>query len=150
MNELKVIIEDVFENCDSISLLLVFDEVRDVVVQVIDLLNSGKGCVVEKIVGEWVVYQWFKKVVLFFFCFYNNDVIEGVESKFYDKVLFKYINYIVEQFVVDGVCIVLLVVVCMGIFVGKNVVVMFFYVNIGVFVDEGIMVDIWVIVGLCV
>lgn len=32
MNELKVIIEDVFENCDSISFLFVFDEVRDVVV----------------------------------------------------------------------------------------------------------------------
>lgn len=42
------------------------------------------------------------------------------------------------------------VIVCKGVYIFKNCVLMLFYVNIGVYVGEGIMVDIWVIVGFCV
>ena len=61
MNELKAIIEDAFENRDSISPSSAPDEVRDAVAQAIDLLNTGKARVAEKIAGEWVVHQWLKK-----------------------------------------------------------------------------------------
>ena len=76
MNELKAIIEDAFENRDSISPSSAPDEVRDAVAQAIDLLNTGKARVAEKIAGEWVVHQWLKKAVLLFFRLHNNDVIE--------------------------------------------------------------------------
>ena len=89
MNELKAIIEDAFENRDSISPSSAPDEVRDAVAQAIDFLNTGKARVAEKIAGEWVVHQWLKKAVLLFFRLHNNDVIEGAESKFYDKVTIK-------------------------------------------------------------
>jgi len=98
MNELKAIIEDAFENRDSISPSSAPDEVRDAVAQAIELLNTGKARVAEKIAGEWVVHQWLKKAVLLFFRLHNNDVIEGAESKFYDKVPLKYTNYTAEQF----------------------------------------------------
>ncbi len=106
MNELKAIIEDAFENRDSISPSSAPDEVRDAVAQAIDLLNTGKARVAEKIAGEWVVHQWLKKAVLLFFRLHNNDVIEGAESKFYDKVPLKYTNYTAEQFAADGARIV--------------------------------------------
>ena len=106
MNELKAIIEDAFENRDNISPSSAPDEVRDAVAQAIDLLNTGKARVAEKIAGEWVVHQWLKKAVLLFFRLHNNDVIEGAESKFYDKVPLKYTNYTAEQFAADGVRVV--------------------------------------------
>jgi len=149
MNELKAIIEDAFENRDSISPSSAPDEVRDAVAQAIDLLNTGKARVAEKIAGEWVVHQWLKKAVLLFFRLHNNDVIEGAESKFYDKVPLKYTNYTAEQFAADGARIVPPAAVRTGTFVGKNVVVMPSYVNIGAFVDEGTMVDTWATVGSC-
>ena len=55
MNELKAIIEDAFENRDSISPSSAPDEVRDAVAQAIDLLNTGKARVAEKIAGEWKI-----------------------------------------------------------------------------------------------
>ena len=149
MNELKAIIEDAFENRDSISPSSAPDEVRDAVAQAIDLLNTGKARVAEKIAGEWVVHQWLKKAVLLFFRLHNNDVIEGAESKFYDKVPLKYTNYTAEQFAADGARIVPPAAVRTGTFVGKNAVVMPSYVNIGAFVDEGTMVDTWATVGSC-
>lgn len=41
--------------------------------------------------------------------------------------------------------------VCCGVYVVKGMIIMLLvYVNIGVFIDEGMMVDSYVLVGLCV
>ncbi|BFT31203.1 2,3,4,5-tetrahydropyridine-2,6-dicarboxylate N-succinyltransferase [Alteromonas sp. D210916BOD_24] len=149
MNELKAIIEDAFENRDSISPASAPEEVRNAVAQAIDLLNSGNARVAEKIAGEWVVHQWLKKAVLLFFRLHNNDVIEGAESKYYDKVPLKYTHYTAEQFAAEGARIVPPAAVRTGTFIGKNAVVMPSYVNIGAYVDEGTMVDTWATVGSC-
>ena len=149
MNELKAIIEDAFENRDSISPSAAPDDVKQAVADAIALLNTGKARVAEKIAGEWVVHQWLKKAVLLFFRLHNNDVIEGAESKFYDKVPLKYTDYTAAEFAADGVRIVPPAAVRTGTFVGKNAVVMPSYVNIGAFVDEGTMVDTWATVGSC-
>ena len=106
MNELKAIIEDAFENRDNISPSSAPAEVKQAVADAIALLNSGKARVAEKIAGEWVVHQWLKKAVLLFFRLHNNDVIEGAESRYYDKVPLKYSNYTAEQFANDGARIV--------------------------------------------
>merc|ERR1712137_151779 len=138
-----------FENRDSISPSAAPAEVKQAVSDAIALLNSGEARVAEKIAGEWVVHQWLKKAVLLFFRLHNNDVMEGAESRFYDKVPLKYADYTAEQFAADGVRIVPPAAVRTGSFVGKNVVVMPSYVNIGAFVDEGTMVDTWATVGSC-
>ena len=149
MTELKSIIEDAFENRDALSPSSAPDEVRQAVADAIAMLNSGKARVAEKIAGEWVVHQWLKKAVLLFFRLHNNDVMEGAESRFYDKVPLKYADYTAEQFAADGVRIVPPAAVRTGSFVGKNVVVMPSYVNIGAYVGEGSMVDTWATVGSC-
>ena len=149
MTEVKTIIEEAFENRDSLSPSSAPDEVRQAVADAIALLNSGKARVAEKIAGEWVVHQWLKKAVLLYFRLHNNDIIDGAESKFFDKVPLKYTDYTAEQFAAEGVRIVPPAAVRTGSFVGKNVVVMPSYVNIGAFVDEGTMVDTWATVGSC-
>ncbi|MFC3204570.1 2,3,4,5-tetrahydropyridine-2,6-dicarboxylate N-succinyltransferase [Alteromonas oceani] len=149
MTELKAIIEAAFEDRASITPSAAPAEVKQAVSDVIALLNSGEARVAEKIAGEWVVHQWLKKAVLLFFRLHNNDVMEGAESRFYDKVPLKYADYTAEQFAADGVRIVPPAAVRTGSFVGKNVVVMPSYVNIGAFVDEGTMVDTWATVGSC-
>ncbi len=149
MTELKAIIEDAFENRDAISPTSAPQEVRDAVEQSMAMLNTGEARVAEKIDGEWVVHQWLKKAVLLNFRLYNNDVIDGAESKYFDKVALKYADYTAEQFAADGVRVVPPATVRTGTFIGKNAVLMPSYVNIGAYVGEGTMVDTWATVGSC-
>ena len=149
MSDLKTIIERAFDARDTISPSTASAEIKDAVNQAIDLLNSGQARVAEKIDGEWVVHQWLKKAVLLFFRCYNNDVIEGAESKFYDKVPLKFTDYTAERFAKEGMRVVPPAAVRTGTFIGKNVVLMPSYVNIGAFVDEGTMVNTWATVGSC-
>ncbi|WP_088331644.1 2,3,4,5-tetrahydropyridine-2,6-dicarboxylate N-succinyltransferase [Lacimicrobium sp. SS2-24] len=147
MSELKSIIEQAFENrneLDSSDLQL-----RQAVSQAIDLLNTGKARVAEKVAGEWVVHQWLKKAVLLYFRLHDNQLIEGAQSRFFDKVPLKYAEYNEQQFAQEGVRVVPPATVRTGCYVGKNVVLMPSYTNIGAYIDEGTMVDTWATVGSC-
>ena len=149
MTELKAIIEAAFEDRENITPSAAPADTKQAVSDAIALLNSGEARVAEKIAGEWVVHQWLKKAVLLYFRLHNNDVMEGAESRFYDKVPLKYADYTAEQFAAEGVRIVPPAAVRTGSYVGKNVVVMPSYVNIGAYVGEGSMVDTWATVGSC-
>lgn len=149
MTELQTIIEQAFDNRDELSAASAPQDIRDAVNKAIDMLNDGSARVAEKIDGEWVVHQWLKKAVLLFFRLHNNEMIEGAESRFFDKVPLKYRNYSEQDFAADGVRVVPPAAVRTGSFVGKNVVVMPSYVNIGAYVGEGTMVDTWATVGSC-
>jgi 2,3,4,5-tetrahydropyridine-2-carboxylate N-succinyltransferase len=149
MSELQAIIEAAFEDRENITPSTAPAEVKKAVSEVIAKLNSGEARVAEKIAGEWVVHQWLKKAVLLFFRLHNNDVMDGAESRFYDKVPLKFANYSAAQFADEGVRIVPPAAVRTGSYIGRNVVVMPSYVNIGAFVDEGCMVDTWATVGSC-
>ena len=98
MSELQSIIEQAFEERDALSPSSAPEEIRHAVSQAIDLLNSGQARVAEKIDGEWTVHQWLKKAVLLYFRLHNNDVIDGAESRYFDKVPLKYRDYTAEQF----------------------------------------------------
>lgn len=75
--------------------------------------------------------------------------MDGGETRFYDKVPSKYADYSAADFTKDGVRIVPPAMVRRGSYVGKNVVVMPSYINLGAYVDEGTMVDTWATVGSC-
>ena len=149
MSEIKNIIESAFENRASITPSTVDAETKNAVLEAIGQLNAGTARVAEKVAGEWVVHQWLKKAVLLYFRINDNDVMEGAESRFFDKVPLKYSDYSKEQFQAEGVRVVPPAAVRTGSYVGKNVVLMPSYVNIGAFVDEGTMVDTWATVGSC-
>jgi 2,3,4,5-tetrahydropyridine-2-carboxylate N-succinyltransferase len=68
---------------------------------------------------------------------------------FYDKVPTKFSGLDEAAMRASGVRVVPPAVARRGAFLGKNVVMMPSYVNIGAYVDEGTMVDTWVTVGSC-
>lgn len=149
MSDLKTIIEQAWEQRDGITPTQVSDEVKDAIIQSLSLLDSGAARVAEKISGEWVVHQWLKKAVLLSFRIRDNQPMNDGVNQFYDKVPLKFSDYTPEQFQQDGMRVVPNAVARQGSFVGKNVVLMPSYVNIGAYVDEGTMVDTWATVGSC-
>ena len=75
MTELQQIIEAAFERRDTITPGSVDSATKSAILQAIDLLDSGKARVAEKIAGEWVVHQWLKKAVLLYFRINDNGII---------------------------------------------------------------------------
>ncbi len=116
---------------------------------VLAMLDNGSARVAEKIDGEWVVNEWLKKAVLLSFRLFDNQVIDGAETKYFDKVPLKFAGYDDARFRAEGMRVVPPATVRQGAFIAKNTVLMPSYVNIGAFVDEGTMVDTWATVGSC-
>jgi len=117
-------------------------------------LDSGETRVAEKIDGEWVVHQWLKQAILLSFRLNPNRVMragamaDGV-GPWWDKVPGKFEGWDAPQFEAAGFRAVPGAVVRQGAFIGRNVVLMPSFVNIGAHVGEGTMVDTWATVGSC-
>ncbi|MFI4963188.1 MAG: 2,3,4,5-tetrahydropyridine-2,6-dicarboxylate N-succinyltransferase [Legionellales bacterium] len=149
MNALQSIIEQGYEQRQTLSRTTAPSELLTAVEEVLTCLDSGQFRVAEKINEEWVVHQWIKKAVLLSFKLYPNQIIDTGFSQFYDKVPMKYQGYSESQFQQSGVRVVPPAMVRRGAFIARNTVLMPSYVNIGAYVDEGVMVDTWATVGSC-
>jgi 2,3,4,5-tetrahydropyridine-2-carboxylate N-succinyltransferase len=119
--------------------------VRDAVGEALNLLDSGAARVAEPVDGGWQVNQWLKKAVLLSFRLNDNAVMSGG----FDKVPLKTAAWDDAAFRAAGFRQVPGSVVRHGAHIGKSVVLMPSFVNIGAFVDEGTMVDTWATVGSC-
>jgi 2,3,4,5-tetrahydropyridine-2-carboxylate N-succinyltransferase len=125
-------------------------QVRDAVERVIADLNAGRLRVAERRgVGDWTVNQWVKKAVLLSFRLNDNQVVKAGDLHFFDKVQTKFAHLDEATMRATGVRVVPPAVARRGAFIGRNVVLMPSYVNIGAYVDEGTMVDTWATVGSC-
>lgn len=122
---------------------------RAAVSETIAQLDSGQLRIAEKINGEWVVRQWLKKAVLLSFIIDGNQLIEGGHSRYFDKISGKFAAYDEAGFVATGARVVPPATVRRGSFIGRNVVLMPSFVNIGAYVGSGTMVDTWATVGSC-
>jgi 2,3,4,5-tetrahydropyridine-2-carboxylate N-succinyltransferase len=154
MATLQNIIDQAWEDRASLSPSAAPKEVREAVATVLAGLNDGSIRVAERqSVGKWNVNQWVKKAVLISFRLEDNQVMSANGSngfpQFYDKVPTKFANYTAEDFAKGGFRVVPPATARRGSFIGKNVVLMPSYVNIGAYVDEGSMVDTWATVGSC-
>jgi len=114
---------------------------------IIDELDSGVIRVSEKINGQWIVHQWIKKAILLHIKLSKNKIICADQLKFYDKLALKYDNYTQADFDHDMLRAVPGAVVRKGAYIGKNVVLMPSFVNIGAYVGDGTMIDTWATVG---
>jgi 2,3,4,5-tetrahydropyridine-2-carboxylate N-succinyltransferase len=125
--------------------------VREAVEEALRLLDTGKLRVAEKVDGTWQVNQWLKKAVLLNFRLNDNKLIEGAPggSHYWDKVPTKFEGWSENTFRDAGFRAVPGAVVRSPAFIGRNVVLMPSFVNVGAYVDEGTMVDTWVTVGSC-
>ncbi len=149
MSDLKQTIEQAWTDRDYINPNSVSAEIKGAIEEVLSLLDSGAARVAEKISGEWVVHQWLKKAVLLSFRIRDNAPMHDGVSQYFDKVPLKFSDYTPEQFQKGGMRVVPNAVARKGSFVGKNVVLMPSYVNIGAYVGDGTMVDTWATVGSC-
>ena len=146
---MKNIIESAFEQRNDITPANVSAEIRGAVSETLNQLDKGILRVAEKIDGEWVTHQWLKKAVLLSFRINENRMMDGGNTRYYDKVECKYSNYSEEDFAKAGVRVVPNAVARHGSYIAPGAILMPSYVNIGAYVDSGTMVDTWVTVGSC-
>ncbi|PWN54746.1 2,3,4,5-tetrahydropyridine-2,6-dicarboxylate N-succinyltransferase [Abyssibacter profundi] len=149
MNSLESQINAAFEERASLGPDAAPAELRDAVEQTLGLLDAGTLRVAEPTSDGWTVNEWAKKAVLLSFRLYDNHLIEGAETRYFDKVPGKYANYSEADFRADGVRVVPPAMVRRGVHIASNVVLMPSYVNIGAYVGAGSMVDTWATVGSC-
>jgi 2,3,4,5-tetrahydropyridine-2-carboxylate N-succinyltransferase len=127
-------------------------EVRDAVETALNLLDLGQARVAERgDDGQWTVNQWLKKAVLLSFRLNPMEIIKGGpgDAVWWDKVPSKFDGWSANEFERSGFRAVPGSIVRRGSFIGKNVVLMPSFVNLGAYVDEGTMVDGWATVGSC-
>ena len=151
IEKLQQIIDNAWENRAQITNQNASQDLRSSVSEVIEGLNNGiLRVATRESVGVWTVHQWVKKAVLLSFKLQDNEIMSaGGFTQFFDKVPTKFEKYTHEDFVNGGFRVVPPAVARRGSFIGKNVVLMPSYVNIGAYVDEGSMVDTWATVGSC-
>jgi 2,3,4,5-tetrahydropyridine-2-carboxylate N-succinyltransferase len=124
----------------------------DAIRNTIDKLDEGKLRTAEPVFEKtfnmepeqkWQVNEWVKKAVLLYFGIQQMETYTLPPFEFYDKMKLK------KNYKDLGVRAVPHAVARYGAFLGRNVVLMPSYVNIGAYVDEGTMVDTWATVGSC-
>jgi 2,3,4,5-tetrahydropyridine-2,6-dicarboxylate N-succinyltransferase len=147
---LQTAIEAAWDARDGISTTTT-GEVRDAVEAALEGLDNGSFRVAEKIDGSWQVHQWLKKAVLLSFRLNDNVVVDGgaAGAPAFDKVPSKFAGWGENRFREAGFRVVPGAVARRGSHIGRNVVLMPSFVNIGARVDDGSMVDTWATVGSC-
>jgi 2,3,4,5-tetrahydropyridine-2,6-dicarboxylate N-succinyltransferase len=126
-------------------------EARDAVEATLSALDTGDLRVAEKRGNDWHVNQWAKKAVLLGFRLKDMAMQAGGPqgSGWWDKVDSKFEGWGDNQWRAAGFRAVPNCIVRRSAFIGKGVVLMPSFVNLGAYVDEGTMVDTWATVGSC-
>ena len=150
LGALQTAIENAWEQRASLSASDVSTETREAVARAIDGLESGVLRVAEPNGnGGWQVNEWLKKAVLLYFRTHDMEVVDAAPAPFWDKVPARFAGYDEAAFRKLGARVVPGAVVRAGSHIGKDVVLMPSFVNIGAYVGEGTMVDTWATVGSC-
>jgi len=147
---LQAIIDKAWDNRNDLS-PATKGEVRDAVAEALNLLDAGTLRVAEKAGANWQVNQWLKKAVLLSFRHNPNMMMNGgpQNSGWYDKVPCKFSGWDEKRFSDAGFRAVPDCAVRHSAFIGKGVVLMPSFINVGAYVDEGTMIDTWSTVGSC-
>jgi 2,3,4,5-tetrahydropyridine-2,6-dicarboxylate N-succinyltransferase len=126
-------------------------QVRTAVDSVLAMLDDGRFRVAEPDgAGGWRVNQWLKKAVLLSFRLNDNALVDGPGgSTWFDKVPSKFHNWSANRFREAGFRAVPGAIVRHGAYIGRDVVLMPSFVNLGAHVGAGSMVDTWATVGSC-
>ena len=110
---------------------------------VMEDLDKGRIRTATLTENGWVVNEWVKQVILMYFSIQQMETYSLPPFEFYDKMKLK------SGYAALGVRTVPHAIARYGAYLGKNVVLMPSYVNIGAYVDECTMVDTWATVGSC-
>jgi 2,3,4,5-tetrahydropyridine-2-carboxylate N-succinyltransferase len=148
--ELVRAIDDAWDQRESLS-ISTGGAARDAVEEALEGLDCGRLRIAEKHAGVWHVHQWLKKAVLLSFRLNDMQAISGAPggAHWWDKVDSKFLGWGEAQFREAGFRAVPCAVVRRSAFIGKGVILMPSFVNVGAYVGENTMIDTWATVGSC-
>jgi 2,3,4,5-tetrahydropyridine-2-carboxylate N-succinyltransferase len=150
VDELKFMVDSAFERRAMLTPDELEGSTRPTVERVISGLESGEFRVAEPDgKGGWTVNEWLKKAVLLYFRVNDMQLVEGFPAPFWDKVPGRFEGFGEADFRKLGARVVPGAIARRGSYIGKDVVLMPSFVNIGAHVGEGTMVDTWATVGSC-
>ena len=122
---------------------------REAVTATLALLEQGHLRVAVPRDGTWHVTEWLKKAVLLSFRLYPDQLLDGGETRYYDRVKPQFAATSAEQFAAKGFRVVPPATVRSGAHIAQGVVLMPSFVNIGAYIGANTMVDTWATVGSC-
>ncbi|RJS95344.1 2,3,4,5-tetrahydropyridine-2,6-dicarboxylate N-succinyltransferase [Salinisphaera sp. Q1T1-3] len=149
MADIQSIIEDAFDNRETLSPGSADPSIVEAVEAALAQLDSGQARVAEPTADGWHVNEWLKKAVLVSFRLRDNTPMDGAYTQYFDKVPSKFADYDDAAFKRQGARVVPPATVRRGAHIAPNVVLMPSYVNIGAYVGRGSMIDTWATVGSC-
>jgi 2,3,4,5-tetrahydropyridine-2-carboxylate N-succinyltransferase len=145
--DLEILVKEVWENRDYLRDTKYTDAIRSVIEKVdkgvLRTAMPVSDTSYNKTGTGWIVNEWVKQAILLYFGIQQMETYVLPPFEFYDKMKLK------NNYKELGVRAVPHAVARYGAFLGRNVVLMPSYVNIGAYVDEGTMVDTWATVGSC-
>ncbi len=146
---LRTLIDDAWERRDALTATEVEQSLRPAIEHVIAQLEAGALRVAEPSAAGWIVNQWLKKAVLLYFRVSANVVQQASPAPYWDKIPQRFEGFDADAFRALGVRVVPGAVVRRGAHLGRDVVLLPSFVNIGAHVGAGTMVDTWATVGSC-
>ena len=148
--DLKKVIEAAWEDRDAIT-HATKGPVRDAVLETIERLDAGTLRVAQREAdGTWVTNPWAKQAILLFFRLTPNQLTASdTPGPYWDKVPMKTTGWDAARFEAAGFRAVPGSLIRKGSFLGKGVVALPSFVNIGAYVGENTMIDGWATVGSC-
>lgn len=149
------LIEAAFENRANLPQAATA-QLRQAVHEVLEMLDRGQLRVAEKTANGWQIWEWVKKAVLLSFRLNDNVMIAGGpshpdrgDSFWYDKVPSKFCGWDQAHFRSAGIRAVPGSFVRHSAYIGRNTVIMPSFINLGAYIDDGTMIDIWALIGSC-
>ncbi|HQW82553.1 MAG TPA: 2,3,4,5-tetrahydropyridine-2,6-dicarboxylate N-succinyltransferase [Pseudomonadota bacterium] len=146
---LQSTIEAAFERRSELTQNEIDASIRPAVNAVIAALETNELRVAEPTESGWAVHQWIKKAVLLSFRIEPNRLMAATPAPYFDKVSLRYEGYDEAAFRDAGARVVPGAIVRRGAHIGRDVVLMPSFINIGAHVGAGTMVDTWATVGSC-
>ena len=120
-----------------------------------ELSEKGIFRAAQKIDGEWVVTKGYQECIASMFKFKQNKICrlsgsnESLASTYYDKINLRFQKTTEKEFIDFKTRLVPGSVVRETAHIGENTVIMQCFVNLGVHIDSGTMIDTWCCLGSC-
>ena len=144
MDNLQALIQEAWDKRELLKEKKFIKAVREVIEHVDKgMLRTAMPVINGDGESSWQVNEWVKQAIVMYFAVQEMETFTLPPFEFYDKMRLK------KNYKDQGVRAVPHAVARYGSFLGRNVVLMPSYVNIGAYVDEGTMVDTWATVGSC-